>query len=224
MISAEEFLRRQPPVLSESPAVFEESASEDKDVIQEEDSVDRDISVLKNIAQAATQSHDTPLTDLFERDAQRDKCQEAALRLLDAAQRPSGALHDRLVQKEFSEEVIEQVIARLIELGLVNDEEYARMAVRYCISRNMGEMGTLRELKRKGVDAYTASHAVADAREEGAFVESAYALAEYVAKRTRGLDKQVRLRRLWSAAGRKGHSPDLIRQAVYDVFDSEEEM
>ncbi|WP_257639528.1 regulatory protein RecX [Alloscardovia macacae] len=192
--------------------------------MQEEDSVDRDISVLKNIAQAGMQSHGTPLTDLFERDTQRDKCQEAALRLLDATQRPSGALHDRLIQKEFSEEVIEQVIARLIELGLVNDEEYARMAVRYCISRNMGEMGTLRELKRKGVDAYTASHAVADAHEEGAFVESAYALAEHVAKRTRGLDKQVRLRRLWSAAGRKGHSPDLIRQAAYDVFDSEEEM
>ncbi len=159
----------------------------------------------------------------FRRDEEETRCQESALRLLDAAARPSGALRTRLLGKEFDEDTVDVVVERLTRLGLLDDESYARSAVRYCASRRMGEMGTFAELKRKGVDERTARDAVNQAKDAGVFVESAYALVEYVAKRTQGLDKQVRLRRLWSAAGRKGHSADLIREAQYDVFNAEED-
>ncbi|MFD0704910.1 regulatory protein RecX [Alloscardovia venturai] len=156
--------------------------------------------------------------ETFHRSDEENKCQEAALRLLDAAARPSEALRERLIKKEFSYEIVDVVVQRLICVGLVNDEAYARQAVRYCISRDMGESGTFRELTRKGVDADIARRVVDEAKEEGSFYDSAYALVEKIAKKTRGLDRQVRLRRLWSAAGRKGHSPDLIRQAQSDIF------
>lgn len=155
---------------------------------------------------------------VFRRGEEENKCQEAALRLLDAAPRPSGALHDRLCAKGFDETIVEKVIARLIRISLIDDESYARSAVRYCISRKMGENGTFQELKRKGVDSYTARTVVDEAQRSGLFVQSAYALVDYVAQRTQGLDRHVRLRRLWSAAGRKGHNPDLIRQAQYEIF------
>ncbi|WP_418968665.1 regulatory protein RecX [Alloscardovia omnicolens] len=202
MISAQDFLRNQ------SVSQGAHSAQAEKQV-----SVDE----LQDMA------YHSQIQGVFQRSEQENKCQEAALRLLDAAQRPTSALKQRLLQKEFSEDIIDTVVDRLISLGLIDDEAYARSAVRYCVSRHMGQAGTLMELKRKGVDATLASQAVQEAAHEGVFVESAYALVERVARRTQGLDQQVRLRRLWSAAGRKGHSPDLIRRAQYEIFDADDE-
>lgn len=204
VISAEDFLQNNPASVVDNP-----------DTSDGVDDTHTSIDMLHHAVQHVE------VKGIFQRSDAENKCQEAALRLLDAAQRPSGALRERLIAKEFSVETVDTVVNRLMNLGLVDDEAYARSAVRYCVSRSLGQSGTLMELKRKGVDASLAMQAVQEAQEEGAFIESAYALVERVAKRTRGLDKNVRLRRLWSAAGRKGHSPELIRQAQYEVFNAE---
>lgn len=41
------------------------------------------------------------------------------MRLLDAADRPSGALRDRLIDKGYDDETVAAVVDRLIEVGLV---------------------------------------------------------------------------------------------------------
>ena len=82
-----------------------------------------------------------------------DACRESALRLLDAADRPSGALRDRLIDKGYDDETVAAVVDRLIEVGLVDDESYAQSAVRYCVGRLMGYRGAVMELARKGVGA-----------------------------------------------------------------------
>ena len=74
------------------------------------------------------------------------------MRLLDAADRPSGALRDRLIDKGYDDETVAAVVDRLIEVGLVDDESYAQSAVRYCVGRLMGYRGAVMELARKGVD------------------------------------------------------------------------
>ncbi|WP_225433003.1 MULTISPECIES: regulatory protein RecX [Bifidobacterium] len=147
-----------------------------------------------------------------------DACREAALTLLDYASRSSGALAERLGLKGYDAEVIDIVVGRLTELGLIDDEAYAASAVRYCIARQMGRSGTLRELSRKGVGRQIASRAVAEADGRGEFVESAYELGRKVAARTRGLDMRKRRQRLWGAGSRKGHDPDLIRQVADELF------
>ena len=81
-----------------------------------------------------------------------DACRESALRLLDAADRPSGALRDRLIDKGYDDETVAAVVDRLIEVGLVDDESYAQSAVRYCVGRLMGYRGAVMELACKGVD------------------------------------------------------------------------
>ncbi|MFT8638812.1 regulatory protein RecX [Bifidobacterium sp.] len=148
-----------------------------------------------------------------------DACREAALRLLDAAPRSSGGLKQRLLDKEFEEPVIDEVIGRLTKVLLINDEAYAESAVRYCLSRNMGARFTQRELLRKGVDRELAQRVVSAAEEEGCFVDAAYELGRTVLRKTKGLDPIRRKRRLWSTAGRKGHSPDTIRQVANELFD-----
>lgn len=150
-----------------------------------------------------------------------DACREAALRLLDCADRSSGALLERLVLKGYDETVADAVVSRLCELGLVNDEEYARSVVRYCAGRMLGERGTLLELSRKHVDRALAQQVVGEAREAGVFVDAAWELGRSVAARTAGLDPQVRRRRFWAAGGRKGHSPDMLREVFNSVFGNE---
>ena len=147
-----------------------------------------------------------------------DACREAALTLLDAAARSSGALARRLVDKGFDAKVVDQVIDRLTRLGLVNDQVYAQDLLRSCLRRTMGERGVLSEMTRKGLDPELAAQVVAQASRKGLFVDSAYELGRKVARKTAGLDLKVRKRRFWSAGSRKGHSPGLLNQVAADLF------
>ena len=151
-----------------------------------------------------------------------DACREAALTLLDAAARSSGALARRLVDKGFDTNVADQVIDRLTKLGLVDDQAYAQDLLRSCLHRTMGERGVLSEMTRKGLDRGLATQIVAQASREGLFVDSAYELGRKVARKTAGLDLKVRKRRFWSAGSRKGHSPGLLNQVAADLFASDD--
>ena len=147
-----------------------------------------------------------------------DACREAALRLLDAAQRPSGAMRERLVGKGYAPEVVDDVIARLIRVHLIDDEAYAQSAVRYCASRLMGYRGAVMELKRKGVNRQLAQHVCDEAESQGVFAEAAWELGRRTARKTAGLDVEVRKRRFWSAGGRKGHDPEVLREIAQELF------
>ena len=151
-----------------------------------------------------------------------DACREAALTLLDAAARSSGALARRLVDKGFDTNVVDQVIDRLTKLGLLDDQAYAQDLLRSCLHRTMGERGVLSEMTRKGLDPGLAAQVVAQASREGLFVDSAYELGRKVARKTAGLDLKVRKRRFWSAGSRKGHSPGLLNQVAADLFVSDD--
>lgn len=147
-----------------------------------------------------------------------DACREAALRLLDAAPRPSGAMRERLVGKGYVPEVVDDVIARLIRVHLIDDEAYAQSAVRYCASRLMGYRGAVMELKRKGVNRQLAQHVCDEAESQGVFAEAAWELGRRTARKTAGLDVEVRKRRFWSAGGRKGHDPEVLREIAQELF------
>ena len=59
-----------------------------------------------------------------------DACREAALRLLDAAPRASGALRERLIAKGYADGIVDEVIERLTRVHLLDDRAYAESAVR----------------------------------------------------------------------------------------------
>lgn len=147
-----------------------------------------------------------------------DACREAALRLLDAAPRASGALRERLLDKGYDVAVVDEVIERLIRVQLLDDRAYAESAVRWCAGRLLGRRGTVMELTRKGVDRSLAEQVAAEADEQGVFEDAVWELGRQVARKTKGLDREVRRRRLWSAGGRKGHSPDALRRVAQDLL------
>lgn len=148
-----------------------------------------------------------------------DACREAALRLLDAAARPSGALRDRLIAKGYDEDIVASVIDRLTQLSLLDDEAYAQSALRYCLNRLMGQRGAMADLTRKGVDRQLAMRVCEQAREQGAFEDAAWELGRQSARKTVSLDQQTRKRRFWSAGGRKGHNPATLGEVAHALFD-----
>lgn len=143
-----------------------------------------------------------------------DKCQEAALRLLDASARSVRDMQERLLGKGYDPSVVERVVGNLIRVGLLDDQAYARGLVEHCLGRLLGARGAERELLRKGVPRRIAHDAVQDAEDAGRFAVAADELAQKTARRTQGLDRETRLRRFWSAGGRKGHSPQDLRAAA----------
>ena len=155
-----------------------------------------------------------------ESDDSLDARRESALRLLDAAPRSSGALRDRLLAKGYQEDVVEDVVLRLQRVGLIDDRAYAQQAVRYCVNRNMGRRGAVMEMLRKGVDRSLAEETARIADEQGLFVDAAWALGRSVDAKTKALDHEVRKRRFWSAGGRKGHEPEILREVATELFDA----
>lgn len=147
-----------------------------------------------------------------------ERCKEAALRLLDAAARSTGALRAKLAERGYADDVIGEVVDRLTELRLLDDEEYARAVARSCANRMMGMRGAVMEMTRKGVDRALATRVAAEADADGLFVDAAWALGRSVAARTRGKDPQVARRRFWSAGGRKGHDSQTLREVGEALF------
>lgn len=147
-----------------------------------------------------------------------ERCKEAALRLLDAAARSTGALRAKLAERGYADDVVAKVVDRLTELRLLDDEDYARSVVRSCAKRMMGMRGAVMEMTRKGVDRALAMRVAAEAADDGVFVDAAWALGRAVAARTRGNDAQVARRRFWGAGGRKGHDPQTLREVGDALF------
>ena len=105
MISAEEFLSSHEQMVREPSA----PNSSNRDVPGKHPTKERRRKLSGGFAYSvAADSHD------------EDECKESALRLLDAAARSSGSLRDKLVEREYDAEVIDRVVARLEELGLID--------------------------------------------------------------------------------------------------------
>lgn len=202
MISAEDFLARHPASDSGPDEVDDQSVG--GGLGHDGDSVADRASDVDAVSEAEG-------GDLYRSD-EENHCQEAALRLLDAAPRSSGALTQRLRDKGYDPDLIDRVVSRLVVSRLIDDEAYAHALVSYCLSRNMGAYGTRQELRKKAVDDRLAAACVSQAEAEGRFDQAAYELARKVARKTKGLDYQVRLRRYWSAGARKGHGPTAIKR------------
>lgn len=207
MIDAQEFLHSHPVAEEQSP-------------LEKSDSTRRNTRKKRRVE---TITHGNFAIAVADDPHNSDECKERALRLLDAAARSRKTLHNKLVERGFSEETIEPVLDRLTELGFIDDEAFGQAVLRSCITRGMGSRGAYQELVRKGIEPSLAQMLCNSANQEGAFEDAAWQLGRQVARKTAGLDLQVRKRRFWSAGGRKGHSSDILRVVCEALFTDHEE-
>ncbi|WP_152627463.1 regulatory protein RecX [Streptacidiphilus melanogenes] len=162
-------------------------------------------------------------------EARRDKAptdpasraRDICLRLLTGSARTRKQLADTLRRKEIPDEVAEQVLDRLTEVGLIDDAAYARSWVEQRQrNRGLARRALAGELRAKGVDSALVAEAVAevDPDDEEA---AARRLVERKLASTRALDRQVRLRRLAGMLARRGYPEGLALRVVRAALDAE---
>ena len=136
---------------------------------------------------------------------------EAALRLLAATPRSERDLRDRLRRRGFWRPAVDAAVARMRELGYVDDAAYARFFVEARQAATPRSRRALAfELGRKGIDRETASEAVSELSD----ADAAYAAAQRRLRSLRGLDEQTFRRRLGSFLNSRGFSYGVAKATI----------
>jgi len=140
-----------------------------------------------------------------------------ALRKLTASARTRHELDQALQKKAVPDEIVTTVLDRLEEVGLVDDQAFAQSWVESRQQRRHLSRSVLRrELSSKGVDRdhVDAALATVDAEDE---LTAARALVAKKAAATRGLDPEVRDRRLAGVLGRRGFGSGIIATVLAEL-------
>jgi regulatory protein len=138
------------------------------------------------------------------------------LRRLTDRPRSRVELAESLAKRDVPEEIATRLLDRFEEVGLVDDEAFARTWVQTRMSgKGLSRRALGVELRRKGVGDEVI-RTVLDEIDGDDEVEAARRLVRRKLKSTRGLDAQVRMRRLAGMLGRKGYPPGLALRVVRD--------
>jgi regulatory protein len=165
---------------------------------------------------AAARHRRTSTSDSSSGEDPTQRAKDICLRLLTVRPRTRAELRQALLRKEIEEGVVDRVLSRLDEVGLIDDAAFAEVWVRSRHTyQGLGRRALAAELRRKGVDNDTAAEAVAtvdaDAEESRA--------RDLVRKRIRTLasaDEPTRVRKLVGMLARRGYAEGLAYHVVRD--------
>ncbi len=153
-----------------------------------------------------------------------ERARVMAVSMIDRAQRSSMDLRARLIAKEVEPAVADAIIARYVEVGLLDDTSLAAMIARTRhAERGQAPRVIATELRRKGfmeADIEAALEPITlDVQ-----LESARSLAESKWRKMAGLGADVRVRRLTAFLGRKGYSASMVFGLVRDLISADSEV
>jgi regulatory protein len=145
----------------------------------------------------------------------------AGLRFLEARSRSVTEVRRRLTSAGYRDELVEVAIARLSELGVLNDDAFARAWLESRDrARPRGERALRQELALKGVDRALVDELLEERRGDAgdeANVDAA-AAERLLARHARGLeriaDPRTRRQRAYGLLARNGFDPETASEAV----------
>ena len=142
---------------------------------------------------------------------------EIALRQLTVRARSRAELARALARKLVPQEVAETVLDRLAEVGLVDDEVFARDWLAAGARRQKSRRALLAELAEKGVDRDLVESVAAELDGDRDY-EVAMGFATRKAASLAGLEPAVRYRRLAGALARRGFSSGVVARVTREVL------
>jgi regulatory protein len=132
-------------------------------------------------------------------------------------------LRDKLAKKDVPDELATRLLDRFTEVGLVDDEAFARSWVESRQrSRGLARRALAQELRRKGVDDDTARRALDDLEPEQE-EQAARVLVRKKLRSLRGVDHATATRRLAGLLARKGYPAGLAFGIVRDELGAAED-
>src|SRR4030095_6702074 len=145
-----------------------------------------------------------------------EKARQSALRLLERRRRTRSDLERRLRDNGPSPAMLQELLARLGAVGLVDDVEYARAFLNERWGRRAAGLRRLvGELRKRGVGGHELENGPRHVEQEpGAAdeVTTARRAIAQAARRYASLDPRVRRQRLYAMLMRRGFDGDVIEQ------------
>jgi regulatory protein len=143
------------------------------------------------------------------------------LRQLTGQPRSRSELEQALRRRDVPEDVIEGVLGRFTDVGLIDDAAFARSWVesRHA-GRGLARRALAHELRRRGVGDQEVGDAVDQLSPETELATARALVARKLAA-TRNLDGRTRVRRLAAMLARKGYPPGLSVRVVREALDEE---
>ena len=129
-------------------------------------------------------------------------------------------LFNKLCQK-FSPEISAAAVERLCEIGMVDDERFAKMyAEELYHKKGMGERRILYELALKGIDKDLALNVTEEIISDEE--DNIQRIVDILSKKYYNVsDDEKQRRRAWNALQRLGYSPSDIRRAFSQISESD---
>lgn len=147
---------------------------------------------------------------------------EYAMKYLAIKDRSVADMQSYLDGKDFGEADVDTTVARLIELGLLDDARYAQRFVETrTASKPISRRHLYEQLKSHGI-ADEVIEAALESVGDDAETENAKAVAEKFLRQFRGMEPKKRRERVFSRLIARGFSYDVARKA-YEAAASEEE-
>lgn len=141
------------------------------------------------------------------------KAKERALYLLDYRDYSYIELYKKL-EKNYSEEICDAVMDKMLELGTINDRRYAKgLARNYVEVRKYGRYRAFQQMRQKGLTKEIIEEALEE-YEDGVY-ERLYELVER--KYLRYLDGEKGDIKVKNALVRLGYSYDIIKEVINDI-------
>ncbi|WP_137826355.1 regulatory protein RecX [Brevibacterium sp. 2SA] len=148
------------------------------------------------------------------------KAKKTALNMLAMRDHSSTELREKLAKRDFDPSAIDRLITKLEGSNLLDDTEFARrFAKAQREGKKLSRSALRRQLSRKGIDEDTIA-GVVDEVDGGAEGEESLArdVAEKKARSTRGLDHEVRERRILGMLARRGFSSTICLKVTREVL------
>lgn len=133
---------------------------------------------------------------------------EKAVNLLSYRQMSGKELRTKLIRKGIGEDATEAAVAKLYDLHMLDDEQYAAAVVRHYTAKGYGAARVRAELARRGVDRDYWEEALSAAS------GSDDKLMSYIRSHLRDPDDRDQKRKVSAALYRRGYSWDEIRSAM----------
>jgi regulatory protein len=145
-----------------------------------------------------------------------DGAMKAALQRLNRRALSTSQLRRKLREKEHDPIAIDQAIARLEELGAIDDEAFGQSLIDETLRRKPAGPRLLRQkLMQKGLDRKLIDRLVGALEPDG---DGAVELARKKMRTMNDIDPQKQKQRLWGLLARRGFDSDTIEQAVREAM------
>ncbi len=159
---------------------------------------------------------DEPFADDPELAEAYAKAKKTALNMLAMRDHSSTELREKLLRRDFAPAAVDRLITKLERSNLLDDAQFAqRFAKAQRESRKLSRSALRRQLVKKGIDEETIAGVVDEVDGEE---DLAREVAEKKARSTRGLEHEVRERRILGMLARRGFSSTVCLKVTREVL------